>query len=221
MHKILVIEDDPSLLMPLGKDLVEAGYQVSLAPNGLAGLAVAPEFRPELVILDLQLPDLSGLEVVTALRAVSDVPIIFLSVQAVVTQKVKLLGADVDDYLVKPCDVLELRARIARQLRRTQRRAGTSVGRLTLGPQFQAASFSGQDLKLTPTEFELVTLLARMPERFYSRREIAWGLPHRPAISGASALADHVAGIRFKLRGADGEGVLQTKRGQGYCLHAR
>ncbi len=205
--------------MALRDRLTHVGHDVQVASDGTTALSLATRWQPELVVLDLDLPDMPGLQLARELRAVSDLPIIVLTARAQLAQTIALLAVDVDDHLIKPCAPAELDARIARRLRPALGARSVKVGRLSLDGSAHLAHFADQALHLTPMEFELLALLARAPERVYSRGEIAWGLSHRPSLRGRNVIEGHVAGLRHKLRCAGADGLLQTAHRLGYRLH--
>ena len=215
MARILIVEDDPKL-GPILKHLLEdAGHEVVLARNGITGLIRLREEAPELVVLDLGLPDLDGAEVLIRTRVTEDIPVLVLTATADLERKVALLREGADDYLTKPFYPEELLARIGALLRRRQRI--WRFGELTLDPLERKARFRGQDLALTPKEFELLSLLVRRPGRIYAKEEIAAQLwPENPPSSNAVEV--HVAKLRKKLERAGARRLLRTVRGRGYAL---
>ncbi|MBB6096822.1 DNA-binding response OmpR family regulator [Deinobacterium chartae] len=216
--RILVIEDDPDIRRALEHDLALGGFEVILAPSGSLGLLRARETEPQLILLDLTLPDFDGLEVARRLRRFSSVPLIVLSGRDSLEDKLRLLGAGADDYLVKPFHTPELMARIGVQMRRSSGEDTVQVGALRFDVLSRQCTFGGVPVPLSPTEMNILLLLARSPGRVFSRQEIikvVWpsGLPE-----GSNVLDVHIANARAKLREIGAFGVLRTIRGLGYAL---
>jgi len=215
LARILIVEDDPRLGPILKNLLQDAGHEVLLAPNGVNGLIQLRQGAPELVVLDLGLPDLDGAEVLSRARATGDVPVLVLTATGDLERKVALFREGADDYLTKPFFPEELLARIEALLRRRQR--VWRLGELALDPLKREARFRDHDLALTPKEFELLSLLARRPGRVYAKEEIAAQLwPEDPPSSNAVEV--HVAKLRKKLESAGARRLLRTVRGRGYAL---
>jgi two-component system, OmpR family, response regulator MprA len=217
---LLVIDDDEQLLTALRRALAYEGYDVAVAPSGEEGLRLARDAPPDLVVLDVRLPGIDGLEVCRRLRAGDDVPVLMLTARDEVADRVAGLDAGADDYLVKPFAVDELLARVRALLRR--RTPGTGgelrLADLTLDPSTRAVRRGGRDLTLTPKEFDLLTLFLQHPRQVLTREllfERVWGYD----FEGQSNVLDvYVGHLRTKLE-ADGEPrLLHTVRGVGYVL---
>ncbi|MEP7187830.1 MAG: response regulator transcription factor [Roseiflexaceae bacterium] len=176
---ILVIDDDLSIRRLLRSSLHERGYRVSVAASGEEGLDIAAADPAALVILDLGLPDMDGLEICRQLRSWSDVPIIVLSARYQDMEKVQALDIGADDYLTKPFSTQELLARIRVALRHAERRQVTlaliTVGDLRIDLARRQITRSGQDIRLTPTEYALLTALATQSGRVLTH---SWLLEH-------------------------------------------
>ncbi len=181
MTRILVIEDEPQLRRALSINLRTRGYEVDLAPSGEEGLRLAARARPDVVLLDLGLPGIDGIEVVRGLRGWSDVPIIILSVRDAERDKVAALDVGADDYVTKPFGMDELLARLRAALRRHQPRdeaAVVTTPDFTIDLVARRARRDGADVHLTPIEWALVEQLTRHPGRLITSRHLlqqVWG----------------------------------------------
>lgn len=215
---VLIVEDDVDISRLLRLELEDAGFRVSCFDSGMRGLAAIREERPDLVILDLGLPDLSGAEIARRVRRTDPTPIIILTAADDVETKVTLLNAGADDYLAKPFHVEELLARVGVQLRKYGGDAATMIGELMIDAVRRQVYWAEDEVRLSPREFELLQYLASQPGRVYSRREIeqsVWGGDLPPT---SNVVDVHVANIRGKLREAGGYGVIRTVRGVGYAI---
>jgi len=215
---ILLIEDDPEIARLLQEELAEAGYLVEWAPSGMAGLIKLRQEPPQLVILDLGLPDMDGAEIARRIKQHGDVPIIVLTATDAVERKVQLLLGGADDYLTKPFHPAELLARIQVQFRKAEGGEVRRVGELEIDVEARRVRHSEQEVTLSPKEFALLELLSSRPGRVFSRAEIeerVWG---HPLESGSNVVDVHVANLRAKLRDAGAYGYLRTVRGVGYAL---
>lgn len=221
MKRVLLIEDDPEIAHLLQLELSEAGFEVDWAAGGMAGLVRLRENSPDLIILDLGLPDLDGGEVARRVRSSTDVPIIVLTASDAVERKVSLLSGGADDYIVKPFHPAELLARIQVQLRHKEGGEQVVVGELEVAQAKRQVLFGGRELRLSPKEFELLSLLSSRPGKVFSRLEIEehlWG----HALEKDSNVVDvHVANLRSKLREVGAYGYLRTVRGVGYALRQK
>ncbi|MTB06767.1 MAG: response regulator [Actinobacteria bacterium] len=228
MHELLFIEDDDHIRLALTLALEDEGYTVREAPTGRAGLDAFQMREPELVLLDLRLPDLSGFEVCRAIRATSIVPIIIVTAQTDTYDLVAGLEAGADDYVTKPVIAKELAARIRALLRRVQLHeapaapARSSVfGDVELRREQGVVLKAGKELSLTKTEYRLVCEFADHAGAVLSRDqllELVWGYEYL----GDSRLVDaHVRRLRVKLEDhPDDPKLIVTVRGLGYRLMA-
>ena len=220
--RVLVVEDDDAIAQVLARSLRMAGYEVRLTGDGTGGLAEATAFLPDVVILDLGLPGLDGIEVAKSLRESDDVPILVLTARDAVESRVEGLDAGADDYLVKPFERQELLARMRALLRRRPPRgqATITVGDLVLNPDTHEVTRKGRRIDLTQREFELLEYLMRNERIVISRQRLldeVWGYD---PFSTTNTIEVFVSNLRRKLE-ADGEPrLLHTIRGAGYVLRA-
>ena len=215
---VLIVEDDPDITRVVRYELEEAGYRVINAVDGVTGLTTAREVTPDLVILDLGLPDLDGAEIARRIRKTSDIPIIILTAMDAIDRKVSLLDAGADDYLTKPFHPEELLARVRVQLRHHQGGETVVLGELEINAEKRICKYGGREVRFSPREFDLLTFLARQPGRVYTREEIERGVWGEDLPSNSNVVDVHMANIRAKLRDVDGYGVIRTVRGIGYAL---
>jgi DNA-binding response OmpR family regulator len=221
--RILVVEDDQDIADVLQRSLRMEGYEVRTAGDGLAALDEAHGFLPDVVILDLGLPRLDGIEVARELRRDDDVPILMLTARDALDSRVEGLDAGADDYLVKPFERQELLARIRALLRRRPPRgsAPLRVGDLTLNPDTHEVERAARAVELTQREFELLEYMMRNERIVISRQRLldeVWGYD---PFSTTNTIEVFVSNLRRKLE-ADGEPrLLHTIRGAGYVLRAQ
>lgn len=225
MESLLFIEDDDGIRLALSLALEDEGYHVRQAPTGTDGLAAFRSGAPDLVLLDLRLPDMSGFDVCRALRAESIVPIIMITAQTDTHDMVAGLEAGADDYVTKPVVPKELAARIRALLRRvhlqgkTQTAAASHFGDLEIRREQGIVLKGGQELNLTKTEFRLICEFADHAGAVLSRDQLlerVWGYEYL----GDSRLVDaHVRRLRLKVEDhPDEPKLLVTARGIGYRL---
>jgi DNA-binding response OmpR family regulator len=222
--QILLIEDDATIRSALMRGLGERGHAVTSASTAMAGLRQAVADRPDLVVLDLGLPDLDGAELLRMLRAVSRVPVIVATARDDEADVVAALRQGADDYVVKPFGTAQLDARIDAVLRRTgtgPADATVTVGGLTVDPRARRASLDGAPLELAPREFDLLHYLAERAGAVVSKRELLTEVWHVP-YGGADKTVDvHLAWLRRKLgETAAAPRYLYTVRGVGVRLAA-
>ena len=223
---VLVVDDDPNVLQLARLYLERDGYGVTTALDGGEGLAKAREEQPGLVVLDVMLPGMNGLDICRTLRRESTVPIIMLTAR--VEEEDRLAGLDLgaDDYVTKPFSPRELAARVRAVLRRavrddsSEQPAALSAGPLELDLRFRRAALSGSDLPLTPTEFRLLAVLVRHPGRIFSRDEIIDRVMGDDFDGFDRTVDAHVSSLRRKLSAAPGGSskLIQTVYGSGYRL---
>ncbi|HEX2312695.1 MAG TPA: response regulator transcription factor [Thermomonospora sp.] len=224
MATVLVVEDDPNVRAALIRELGARSHTVRSAGTAMDMLRDIAQSPPDLVVLDLGLPDLDGAEALKMLRAVSDVPVIIATARDDETETVRLLNAGADDYLVKPFTAEHLGARLAALLRRAGGRAGPvvrlSVGGLRIDVDRREASLDGAPLELTRREFDLLAYLAARPGRVVSRRELLAEVWHQ-AYGDDQTIDVHLSWLRRKLgETAASPRYLHTVRGVGVRLAA-
>ncbi len=226
-ERILVVDDEAAIRETVGYALRGEGYDVSDAAHGEEALEAARSNGFDVLILDLMLPKLSGVEVCRRLRAESDVPILLLTAKDAEVDRVLGLEAGADDYVTKPFSIAELVSRVRAILRRRQLDRSASggvvhrVGGLTLDLVRYGAEVDGRAVNLTRSEFKLLALLAAEPERVFSRREIMQHLWESSYVGDQRACDIHVSNIRRKIeRDPSRPDRLLTVRGVGYRLVA-
>ncbi|HEY9086559.1 MAG TPA: response regulator transcription factor [Anaerolineaceae bacterium] len=217
---ILIVEDDEGIVRLLRRGLTYEGYQVEAALDGETGLAMARERHPDLVILDLMLPGIDGLEVCQRLRGGSNVPILMLTAKDTLQDRVQGLDAGADDYLVKPFELEEVLARVRALLRRTQteRVQVLTFADLELDTATRQAVRHNRIISLTAKEYDLLELFLRHPRQVLTREMIfdrVWGYD----FGGESNVLDvYIRYLRQKLENEGESRLLHTVRGVGYVL---
>jgi two-component system, OmpR family, KDP operon response regulator KdpE len=219
--KVLVVEDERALLRALAMNLTARGYDVTEAETGTRALAAAANEDYDVIVLDLGLPDLSGLDVIKAVRAYASTPIIVLSARTGTSEKVAALDLGADDYVTKPFSIDELLAR----LRAATRRGGVpdspdvvqiGASRVDLGAKTAAAA-DGTPIHLTPTEWHLLEALVRRPGKLVTGRALLTELRGSPDHTDPSYLRIYIAALRRKLEPEPGRPRhLITEPGMGY-----
>ena len=220
--KILVVDDEKTLVKGMKFNLENEGYEVECAYDGAAALDLAREGRFDLIILDVMMPEMDGIEACMKIREFSNVPIIMLTAKSEDADKLMGFESGADDYLTKPFNILELKARVRALLRRAagvQRSQGSllTVGKITLNTEERAALRDGQTVDLTAKEYDLIELLMRNPRRVYSRENlmnVVWGYTY----AGDYRTVDvHIRRLREKLEENPAEpDHIMTKWGVGY-----
>jgi two-component system response regulator MprA len=220
--RVLVVEDDEEIADVVRRALRQEGHQVRTAGDGVEALSVADEFVPDLVVLDLGLPRLDGVEVTERLRAESDVPILILTARAETEDRVGGLDSGADDYLVKPFELSELLARTRALMRRRPPRGSASltVGDLKLNPDTREVRRGDREIELTNREFELLEYLMRNQRLVVSRERLleeVWGYD---PLSMTNTIDVFISNLRRKLEEGEEARILHTKRGAGYVVKA-
>jgi DNA-binding response OmpR family regulator len=222
LPRVLVVEDDEDIANALQRSLRMEGYDVRLAGDGERALEQAGKFLPDLVVLDLGLPKLDGIEVARSLRADGDVPILMLTARDAVEARVEGLDSGADDYLVKPFERQELLARLRALLRRRPPRgsAPLTVADLSLNADTHEVTRGERAIDLTQREFELLEYLMRNERLVISRQRLlddVWGYD---PFSTTNTIEVFVSNLRRKLESGGEPRLLHTIRGAGYVVRA-
>ena len=218
--RVLVVEDDEAIADVLRRSLRAEGHEVQSAGDGAEALTVAEQFAPDLVILDLGLPRLDGMEVLKRLRAEGDVPVLILTARTETEDRVEGLDRGADDYLPKPFEREELLARTRALLRRRPPRGSASiaVGDLLLNPDSREVKRGDREIELTNREFELLQYLAENQKLVVSRERLledVWGYD---PFEQTNTIDVFISNLRRKLEEGGESRMLHTKRGAGYVL---
>lgn len=225
MKRILVVDDEMQITRVLSTALRAAGYQVATASNGLEAWTAIEERMPDMVITDLVMPQMNGLELTEAVRRVARTPILVLSVRDAEATKVKALDAGADDYLTKPFGMSELLARVRAHLRRNEEdEAGQehlTAGAFVLDAPTHAITLHGETLNLTPKEFDLLALLLRNADRVMRHRTLLRALWGPQGEDQPQHLRVLIGQLRRKLDRGDGMAYIASEPWVGYRLHAQ
>jgi len=220
--RVLVVEDDAAIADVLRRALRQEGHEVRSAQDGVEALEMAEAFVPDLVILDLGLPKLDGVEVCRRLRAESDAPILILTARTDTEDRVEGLDSGADDYLMKPFERKELLARMRALMRRRppQGTASLTVGDLRLNPDTRDVYRGDRPIDLTNREFELLEYLMRNERLVVSRERLleeVWGYD---PMAMTNTIDVFISNVRRKLEAGGEPRLLHTKRGAGYVVKA-
>lgn len=226
MPLVLLVEDDATVRAALAHALTDAGHAVQPVATGLDALREITANRPDLVVLDLGLPDIDGIATLKMVRAICDVPVIVATARRAESDVIRLLNAGADDYLIKPFSSAHLAARIAAVLRRgrtaprgSQTAAPIQVGPLTIDPNRRTVELDGAPLRLTRREFDLLAYLAARAGRVVPRRELVTEIWQQPYAGTDQTLDVHISWLRRKLgENAASPRFLHTVRGVGIML---
>jgi DNA-binding response OmpR family regulator len=224
---ILLVEDDPETARSLSKALESSGYRVTTAGTGSEALSLIEQVRPDLILLDLMLPDTDGLVLTTAFKRLTDAPTIICSARQEQVDRVLGLRLGADDFIAKPFDIEDLEARIEAVLRRASRVREVPavpadqirVDELVISQSRGTVILAGRPVHLTPTEYRLLVVLASRPGEVLSREmlgQLVWGYEDL----GTGHLIDvHIGRLRFKLQRSSNSGpMIVTVRGKGYRI---
>ena len=220
MKRILVVDDERQIIRMLRASLQSSGYEVLTANNGIEGLERFESGRPDLIITDLAMPEMNGLELTQAVRRLDRTPIIVLSVRDTDVMKVKALDEGADDYLTKPFSMPELLARIRAQFRRiaTEKpeQMRFEVGDFVIDADAHTVSVRGQALHLTPKEFDLLLLFARSPGRVLTHKVLLRAIWGPAGDDQPEYLRVLIAGLRKKIERGEGQRYIQSEPWVGY-----
>ena len=223
--RVLVVEDEYTIADAIAARLRAEGFDVELAYDGEAAVRAATSYQPDLVVLDVMLPGLDGLEVCRRVQASRPVPVLMLTARDDETDLLVGLGVGADDYVTKPFSMRQLVARIRALLRRVERAAelarGPSdgvvrLGQLEIDPAPRRVRLAGAEVHLTPTEFDLLGALAARPRTVLSREQLLADVWDWADASGTRTVDSHVKALRRKL----GAELVRTVHGVGYALEA-
>jgi DNA-binding response OmpR family regulator len=225
MERILLIDDDVQLCKLLAERLASESYDVETVNDGSQGLECALSMLHALVVLDLMLPGMGGLDVLRRLRRVSLVPVLILTARGEDSDRIQGLEMGADDYVPKPFNPRELIARIRAILRRTVRPEASagplSSGDLLLDPAVREVSLEGSPLNLTSSEFTLLEIFMREPGRVLSREQLTESVLGRKLGAFDRVIDVHVSNLRKKLGVSQGGQRIKTVRGSGYLFASR
>ena len=217
---ILVVEDEPIIAAAIAARLRKEAFRVETVGDGLEGVRMASELQPDLVVLDVMLPGLDGLEVCRRIQSEEPVPVLMLTARDSETDMLVGLGVGADDYMTKPFSTRELVARVHALLRRVDRAKSQAadpsvvVGEVEIDPMRRQVMRDGSAVHLTPLEFDLLYLLASHPEVVYTRSRLlseVWGYEDD---NGARTIDSHIGALRRKL----GRDLVRTVHGVGYAV---
>ena len=221
---VLLVDDDVELVELLRDYLEREGFAVDTAHDGATGAALALSANPEIVVLDVMMPGMSGIESLSRIRRASAIPVVMLTARGDDADRITGLELGADDYVPKPCTPRELAARIRAILKRTGTAPASPtqaivVGELVIWPSQRRAERGGRTLDLTSTEFNLVEVLARHAGRPVSKSELSQEALGRPLTRFDRSIDVHMSSIRYKLgQLADGRSCIQTVIRKGYQL---
>jgi DNA-binding response OmpR family regulator len=221
MARIVLVEDDVEIRRLVAGALAEQGHDVESAAAAIQGLELAVKGRPDLVVVDLGLPDLDGTELLRMIRAVSSVPVIVITARGADEVVVRTLDAGADDYLVKPFSVAQLEARVRAVLRRRSPavEAPLRVGGLEIDPAARAVTLDGTALDLSPKEFDLLRVLAERRGQVVTKRELMAEVWREPYGGSERTIDVHLSWLRQKLgESAQRPRYLHTVHGVGVKL---
>lgn len=221
---VLVVEDDPTLATAIAQRITAEGWTARVAGDGASAVQAALQLKPDLVIMDIMLPVMDGLEATKRIVAERPVPVLILTARDDETDKVIGLGAGADDYMTKPFSMRELIARCKALLRRVERAKVIAknsenekildFGSMVIDPAQRIVTVNGEQVHLTPTEFDLLATLARRPKSVLTREKLLEEVWDWVDASGTRTVDSHVKALRHKL-GAD---MIRTVHGVGYAF---
>ncbi|QSF45404.1 response regulator transcription factor [Paenibacillus tianjinensis] len=219
--KVLVVDDEQSISSAIAYALRREGYDVDTAGDGEEALSKVRTFHPNVLVLDVMMPKLSGYDVCRRLEDRDDIGIILLTVKNDIVDKIVGLELGADDYMTKPFEIRELLARVKALLRRLEKKTGENTGEvieygaLRVHPERRSAELGDGELELTPKEFDLLLLLLSHPQRVYMREELLEQVWEMDYAGGTRTVDIHIQRLRKKL-GEPYQNILQTVYGVGY-----
>jgi DNA-binding response OmpR family regulator len=219
--RVLVIEDDPGIASAVSLELEHAGYDAHVEHDGAGAMRCAAEWAPQLVVLDLGLPTIDGIEVCRRLRRSGSLPVLMLTARGEIEDRVRGLDAGADDYLTKPFSLEELMARVRSTLRRAHLREEgqrLEIAGLVLDARGRTVAYHTQELDLTPREFELLDCLMRNSGQALSREQLLADVWGHDFLGGSNVVDVYVRYLRQKLEKAGAPPMIQTVRSVGYAL---
>jgi two-component system OmpR family response regulator/two-component system response regulator CpxR len=225
MSKVLLVDDDVELTMLLQEYLIEEGYDVATDTDGRAAIAAAAGNAVDIIVLDIMMPRMNGIEVLQRIRKLSQIPVLMLTARGDDIDRISGLNLGADDYVAKPCSPGELAARLRAILRRAGQSAGGAstdtlkAGLLVIHPGNRTVEWRGQPLDLTGTEFSLLEVLARSAGQLVQKQDISKRAFGKPLTPFDRRIDVHISSVRQKLGlREDGQSWIQSVRGQGYQL---
>lgn len=226
MNRILICDDERDIVSALKIYLEAEGYECLCCNGGMEALEALKKNEVQLVLLDIMMPGMDGIEVINRIRESSNVPVIFLSAKAEDTDKILGLNLGADDYVTKPFNPVELMARVRSQLRRYTRLGGSvvhedslSAGGIVMDDREKIVALDGEPVKLTPTEYDILHLLLKNPGKVFRPDEIYRAVRNEEPYGAEASIAVHIRHLREKLEIDPGEPrYLKAVWGQGYKL---
>ena len=226
MNRILICDDERDIVSALKIYLEAEGYECLCCHSGMEALGALEKNEVQLVLLDIMMPGMDGIEVINRIRESSNVPVIFLSAKAEDTDKILGLNLGADDYVTKPFNPVELMARVRSQLRRYTRLGGSvahedslSAGGIVMDDREKIVTLDGEPVKLTPTEYDILHLLLKNPGKVFRPDEIYRAVRNEEPYGAEASIAVHIRHLREKLEIDPGEPrYLKAVWGQGYKL---
>ena len=216
MYHILIVEDEYKIARFVSLELIHEGYETTIVADGREALTKALEFDYDLIVLDVMLPSLNGIEILRRLRQVKDTPVIILTARDQVVDKVAGLDIGANDYMTKPFAIEELLARIRANLKK--KTALITIGKLTIDKSSHRASYDGNELELTKKEYDLLVYLSENRNKVVSREKVldeVWGYDF---VGNTNVVDVYVRYLRTKIDDAYGVKLIETVRGFGYVI---
>jgi DNA-binding response OmpR family regulator len=216
MYHILIVEDEYKIARFVSLELIHEGYETTIVADGREALTKALEFDYDLIVLDVMLPSLNGIEILRRLRQVKDTPVIILTARDQVVDKVAGLDIGANDYMTKPFAIEELLARIRANLKK--KTSLITIGKLTIDKSSHRALYDGNELELTKKEYDLLVYLSENRNKVVSREKVldeVWGYDF---VGNTNVVDVYVRYLRTKIDDAYGVKLIETVRGFGYVI---